>query len=397
MSQKNQGPKEKGTMDKEQNNQEKINQQQAGPGQSSTEQSGTGHSSPGQTDPGQTDPGHTDPEQVVTSRDFKLDTPVKWCAGCGAHSVLSTIRNVLPETGVKRENIVFVSGIGCSSRFPYYINTYGFHSLHGRAPAIASGIKAANPNLSVWVVTGDGDSMAIGGNHFIHILRRNINVNIILFNNKIYGLTKGQYSPTTPKGSVTKTSPEGTIENPFKPGELTMGAQGTFYARVVDTDPKMMRDVIRRASEHKGTSVVEVLLNCVIFANQVHKDITGKDVRDDHQLYLRHGEPMIFGKERNKGLVLRGNKFEVVTIGENGITEEDILVHNAYDSDDTTHYMLVRMMLPDFPVAMGVVRAAESTVYESLLFDQVKHARETSKVKSVDQLLRSGNVFEINE
>ncbi len=367
MSQKNQGQKEKGTMDKEQ-----INNEQAGVGQ----------------------PG---PEQVVTGKDFKLDTPVKWCAGCGAHSVLSTIRNVLPETGVKRENIVFVSGIGCSSRFPYYINTYGFHSLHGRAPAIASGIKAANPDLSVWVVTGDGDSMAIGGNHFIHILRRNINVNIILFNNKIYGLTKGQYSPTTPKGSITKTSPEGTIENPFKPGELTMGAQGTFYARVVDTDPKMMRDVIRRAAEHKGTSVVEVLLNCVIFANQVHKDITGKDVRDDHQIYLKHGEPMIFGKERNKGLILKGNKFEVATIGENGITRDDILVHNAYDSDDTTHYMLVRMMLPDFPVAMGVVRAAESTVYESLLFDQVQHAKETSEVKSVDQLLRSGNVFEINE
>ena len=226
--------------------------------------------------------------QIITRDDFKLGGPVKWCAGCGGHSVLSTIMNVLPETGVRKEDIVFVSVIGCSSRFPYYINTYGFHSLHGRASAIASGIKAANPNLSVWVVTGDGDSMAIGGNHFIHLLRRNINVNILLFNNKIYGLTKGQYSPTTPKGSVTKTSPDGTIENPFKPGELAMGAQGTFYARVVDTDPKMMREVITAAAEHKGTSLVEILLNCVIFANQVHKDITGKEVREDHQIYLKH-------------------------------------------------------------------------------------------------------------
>jgi 2-oxoglutarate ferredoxin oxidoreductase subunit beta len=287
-----------------------------------------------------------------------------------------------------------VSGIGCSSRFPYYINTYGFHSMHGRANVIASGIKAANPNLSVWIVTGDGDSMAIGGNHFIHIMRRNINVNILLFNNKIYGLTKGQYSPTTPKGSVTKTSPEGTIENAFKPGELAMGAQGTFFARTVDSDPKMMREVFKAAAEHKGTSVVEILLNCVIFANQVHKDITGKEVRADHQIYLEHGKPMIFGKERNKGLVMRGDKMETVTIGENGITEKDLIVHNAHDSDDTNHYRLVRMELPEFPVAMGVIRATAASVYESDLFDQVQHAKKVTKIRNMDELLHSGNVFE---
>jgi len=308
--------------------------------------------------------------------------------------VLSTIRNVLPETGIPKEKVVFVSGIGCSSRFPYYINTYGFHSMHGRANAIASGIKTANPNLSVWVVTGDGDSMAIGGNHFIHLIRRNINVNVLLFNNKIYGLTKGQYSPTTPKGSVTKTSPEGTIENAFKPGELAMGAQGTFFARTVDSDPKMMREVFRAAAEHKGTSVVEILLNCVIFANQVHNEITGKDVRADNQIYLEHGKPMIFGKERNKGLMMRCNKMEVVTIGENGVTEDDLIVHNAQDPDDTNHYRLVRMELPEFPVAMGVVRAINSTVFESEMFDQVQHAKKETKVKSVDDLLHSGNVFE---
>jgi len=334
---------------------------------------------------------------AVSAKDYKLDAPVKWCAGCGSHAVLSTIRNTLPETGVKKENIVFVSGIGCSSRFPYYINTYGFHSLHGRAPAIASGIKVANPDLSVWVVTGDGDAMAIGGNHFIHILRRNINVNILLFNNKIYGLTKGQYSPTTPQGSITKTSPDGSIESPFRPGELVMGAQGTFFARVVDNDIKMMKEVLVEAAIHKGTSVVEVLQNCVIFANEVHNEITGRDVKDDHQIYLKHGEPMIFGKERNKGLVLRSNRFEVVTIGENGITEKDIMVHNANDPEDTTHYMLSRMTLPDYPVAMGVIRSVNSPVYESMLYDQMRERKQNSEVKNMDELLKSGHVFEINE
>ncbi len=334
------------------------------------------------------------PVGIATKTDFKLRGPVKWCAGCGGHSVLSTVMNVLPETGVPKEKVVFVSGIGCSSRFPYYINTYGFHSMHGRANAIASGIKAANPNLSVWIVTGDGDSMAIGGNHFIHIMRRNINVNILLFNNKIYGLTKGQYSPTTPKGSVTKTSPEGTIENAFKPGELAMGAQGTFFARTVDTDPKMMREVFKAAAEHKGTSVVEILLNCVIFANQVHKDITGRDVRSDHQIYLEHGKPMIFGKDRDKGIMKRCDRMEVVTIGENGVTEEDLMVHNARDIDETNHYRLVRLELPEFPVAMGVIRSIESSVYESELFDQVQHSKKETKISNMDALLNSGNVFE---
>lgn len=334
---------------------------------------------------------------TLSKQDFKLDTSVKWCAGCGAHAVLSTIQGALPETGAKKEDVVFISGIGCSSRFPYYINTYGFHSLHGRASAIASGVKTANPNLSVWIMTGDGDSMAIGGNHFIHIIRRNIDVNIILFNNKIYGLTKGQYSPTTPKGSITKTSPEGTIENPFQPGELAMGAQGTFFARVVDSDPKMMKDVFLNADKHKGTSVVEVLLNCVIFANEVHKDITGKDVREENQIYLKHGERMIFGHDRNKGIRYNNNKLEVVTIGVNGITEEDIMIHNAEDTDDSMHYNLVRMGLPDFPVAMGVIRSAKETVFETMMHSQVEHAIKETKIKTMDDLLTSGNTFRIDE
>lgn len=334
-------------------------------------------------------------QDVLSFKDYKLDTQVKWCPGCGGHAVLSSVQKALPETGIDKEKVVFVSGIGCSSRFPYYINTYGFHSLHGRGSAIASGIKVANPNLSVWLITGDGDSMAIGGNHLIHILRRNINVNILLFNNKIYGLTKGQYSPTTPKGSITKTSPDGTIENPFLPGELAMGAQGTFYARVVDTDPKMMKEVLIEAANHKGTSLVEVLQNCVIFNNEVHAEITGKDVREDNQIYLEHGKPMIFGKNRDKGIIQVGQKFVVVTIGQNGIREEDILIHDAYSPDDTRHYMLSRMTLPDYPVAMGVIRAWKSSVYEDMLHKQIEKAQSNNQIKNVDQLLRSGNTFTI--
>jgi 2-oxoglutarate ferredoxin oxidoreductase subunit beta len=337
-----------------------------------------------------------DASPIITAQDFNLDTQIKWCPGCGGHAVLSSIKKALPETGVPVEKIVFVSGIGCSSRFPYYINTYGFHGLHGRAPAIASGVKIANPGLSVWVITGDGDSLAIGGNHFIHILRRNLDVNIVLFNNKIYGLTKGQYSPTTPLGSITKTSPEGTIENPFLPGELAMGAQGTFYARVVDTDPKMMIDVFKQAARHKGTSLIEVLQNCVIFNNKIHAELTNKDVKDEHQIYLEHGKPMIFGKERNKGLILKESEFEVVKIGENGVSLQDILVHDAHSANDTLHFMLTRMRLPRYPVAMGVIRAWKTEVYEDLLYEQMKGARKKSKIHSVDELLHSGNIFEID-
>ena len=332
----------------------------------------------------------------LTKKDFAVGQQVKWCAGCGNYSILSAVTNTLPEIGVEKENVVFVSGIGCSSRFPYYVNTYGFHGIHGRAAPIASGMKLANPDLSIWVITGDGDSMAIGGNHFIHILRRNINVNILLINNKIYGLTKGQYSPTTPFGSVTKTSPDGTIENPFNPGELAMGAEATFFARVVDTDPKKMKDVFIAAAKHNGTSLVEILENCVIFNNQVHSSITGKDVKDDNQIYLEHGKPMIFGKERNKGLILNGLKLEAVTIGENGIREDDILIHDAQNPDDTMHYLLTRMTLPEFPVATGIIRSFESTGYGTLLEEKINHAKEVSPMHSVNDLLNSGNTWEIN-
>ena len=330
--------------------------------------------------------------QLVTKADYKSDQVIKWCAGCGNFAILSAVQSALVESQVRKEDVVFVSGIGCSSRFPYYINTYGFHGLHGRGAAIASGIKIANPKLDVWHITGDGDSMAIGGNHFIHLVRRNIDMNVILFNNKIYGLTKGQYSPTTPRGSITKSSPDGTIENPFKPGELVMGAQGTFFARVVDTEPKRMKEVFLEASKHRGTSVVEVLQNCVIFNNRIHNEITGKDVRDDHQIHLEHGKPMIFGKEKNKGLVLRASRLEVVTIGKNGITEKDILVHDVHSPDDTTHYMLVRMTLPEYPVATGVIRSCEYTgTYDAELELQIEQAKAKPEVKSLQELIEQNS------
>jgi 2-oxoglutarate ferredoxin oxidoreductase subunit beta len=332
---------------------------------------------------------------VLTKEDFKVKDPVKWCSGCGGHSVLSSVQNALPEIGVEKENIVFVSGIGCSSRFPYYINTYGFHGLHGRAVPVASGIKVSNPELSVWVVTGDGDLLAIGGNHFLHVVRRNIDINILLFNNKIYGLTKGQYSPTTPKGMKTKTSPDGTVENPLEPGELTIGAQGTFFARAVDTDPKLMKDIFVKAAMHTGTSVVEVLQNCLIFTNEIHSDITGKDVREEHQLILEHGKPMIYGKERDKGLVLEKTQLKAVKIGENGYTMDDILVHDVTIMDPSIHYMLASMSLPDFPMAMGVIRAVENPSYANLLYNQISSAKAQSPLKTMDDLFMSGNVFEV--
>lgn len=332
---------------------------------------------------------------TLTKADFVSDQMVKWCPGCGAHAILAAVGNVFPRIGYKKESFAMVSGIGCSSRFPYYVNTYGFHGIHGRASAIASGLKLANPGLSVWIATGDGDSMAIGGNHFIHILRRNIDVNILLFNNQIYGLTKGQYSPTTPLGAVTKTSPHGTIEHPFVVSGLVMGAQGTFFARVPDNNLQLMTDVMYEAAKHDGTSVVEILQNCIIFADKTHGMATDKEVRDDQQLFLKHDEPMIFGKNKNMGIMLATNKLVVVTIGEHGVTERDILVHDQYNKDPGIHRMIGRMMPPEYPVAMGVIRSAPFDTYDDLMEDQLAFAAKTSRIKNVNDLLQSGETWEI--
>ncbi len=331
----------------------------------------------------------------LTKQDFVSDQMVKWCPGCGAHAILAAVSNVFPKIGFRKENFAMVSGIGCSSRFPYYVDTYGFHGIHGRASAIASGLKVANPGLSVWVATGDGDSMAIGGNHFIHVLRRNIDINIMLFNNEIYGLTKGQFSPTTPMGTVTKTSPYGTIEHPFTVSGLVLGAQGTFFARVPDNNIKLMTEVMYEAAKHQGTSVVEILQNCVIFADKVHEKITSRDMRDEHQLFLKHGEPMIFGKNQDKGIMLIGNGMKVVELGQNGVNKDDLLVHDQYATDPSIHRMLGRMRLPDFPVAVGVIRSAPADTYDELTERQIETARKTSNIKTVNDLLRSGETWEI--
>ncbi|MEI6694934.1 MAG: 2-oxoacid:ferredoxin oxidoreductase subunit beta [Bacteroidota bacterium] len=332
----------------------------------------------------------------LSKEDFVSDQMVKWCPGCGDHAILSSVANVFPKIGYRKENFCLVSGIGCSSRFPYYVNTYGFHSIHGRAAAVSSGVKIANPHLSVWMATGDGDSMAIGGNHFIHIIRRNIDINIMLFNNQIYGLTKGQYSPTTPMGSITKTSPQGTIEHPFNPGELILGAQGTFFARGVDTNPKMMTEIMFEAARHDGTSVVEILQNCVIFADKTHHLITSKDLRDDHQIHIKNGEPMLFGKEKNKGIRMRNGHLEAVEIGKDGITEEDIMIHDQYEQDPGVHLMLAKMSPPHLPVALGVIRSAMYPTYDDLVEEQIKYAKENSKIKKMDDLLNSGDTWIID-
>ncbi|MBN2174362.1 MAG: 2-oxoacid:ferredoxin oxidoreductase subunit beta [Bacteroidales bacterium] len=332
---------------------------------------------------------------VLTKEDFVSDQMVKWCPGCGDHAILSAFQKILPEVGVKKENIVVVSGIGCSSRFPYYVKTYGFHGIHGRAAALASGIKITNPELMVWMITGDGDSLAIGGNHFIHVLRRNLDINIMLFNNKIYGLTKGQYSPTTPAGYKTKSSPQGTIEHPFNVGELVIGAQGTFFARVVDTNPKMMSEVMLEASKHKGTSLIEIMQNCVIFNDKIHADFASRETRDDFQLHLVHGEPMIFGKNKDKGIILKGSRLEMVTIGENEITEKDILVHDKHQRESGIHVLIANMKPPNFPRAMGVIRSINDFTYESQMENIIREEKENSKIKTVDDLLNSGKTWEI--
>jgi 2-oxoglutarate ferredoxin oxidoreductase subunit beta len=330
-----------------------------------------------------------------TPKDFKSDQEVRWCPGCGDHSVLNGVQKALSELGIPREKFAFISGIGCSSRFPYYMNTYGFHSIHGRAAAIATGVKTANPDLSVWQISGDGDALAIGGNHFIHAIRRNIDINIILFNNEIYGLTKGQYSPTSQKGLVTKTSPYGTVEEPFSPGELVIGAKGKFFARTIDTNIALATEIYAEAARHKGTSVIEVLQNCVIFNDGIHDTVAGKEVRDDRTIILRHGQKMIFGKNNDKGLILDGLKLRVVSLGQNGITDKDIIVHDAHEPNPGIQYMLANMKYPEYPVALGIIRSVPGETYDTAVTEQIESVKEASRIKCMDDLLKSGSTWKV--
>ena len=324
-----------------------------------------------------------------TAKDFKSDQYVRWCPGCRDYAVLNTLQKVMADLGVPPHETAVISGIGCSSRLPYYISGYGFHSIHGRGAAIATGVKVANPKLTVWQITGDGDCLAIGGNHFIHSVRRNVDINVILFNNQIYGLTKGQYSPTTKKGYVTKSSPFGTIERPFRPAELTFGARGTFFGRTLDVDLKSAQMTMMAAAKHKGTSVIETLVNCVIFNDGAHSWLSEKENRYDRLIILEHGKPMIFGKNNDKGLVLDGFQLKVVTLGENGVTEKDLLVHDAHCEDSTLQLKLAMMEGPDFPVAVGVIRDVETETYDEAMTKQIEEVQAKSKIKTFDDLIDS--------
>lgn len=333
--------------------------------------------------------------QVYTAKDFKSDQYVRWCPGCGDHAIVNVLQKAMAELGIAPHQTVVISGIGCSSRLPYYMNTYGFHTIHGRAAAIATGVKVANPDLTVWQVSGDGDCLAIGGNHFIHSVRRNVNLNVLLLNNKIYGLTKGQYSPTTDRGAITKSSPYGTVEDPFIPAELVFGARGTFFARSLDVELATSQEVMVAAARHQGTSVVELLQNCVIFNHNIHSYVADKEFRADRTVHLRHGEKMIFGKERNRGLILDGYKLKAVTIGENGVTMDDILVHDAKTPENFLHQALAMMDGHELPLAIGVIRDVDAPVYDAEVKRQVEEVKQKKGFSCLRDFLLCGETWEV--
>ena len=332
---------------------------------------------------------------TLTRKDFVSDQDVRWCPGCGDYSILAQTQKIFPDLGVPKEKIVFISGIGCSSRFPYYMNAFGFHTIHGRAPAIASGVKLANPELSVWVITGDGDAMSIGGNHLIHVLRRNIDMNIVLFNNKIYGLTKGQYSPTSELGKVTKSTPFGSLDRPFNPPALALGAASTFVARSIDKWTAHLQESLRRIHQHKGTSFLEVYQNCNIFNDGAFAEMTDKEVKNDNVLVLENGKPMVFGNEQNKGIRLDGFTPEVVTIGKD-YSEDDLLVHN--EEDKNLAGVLSNFTNNDeFPTPIGVLYREDTPTYEAMLDDQIATAKEKLGEGDIENLLNGEDSWEVKK
>jgi 2-oxoglutarate/2-oxoacid ferredoxin oxidoreductase subunit beta len=334
------------------------------------------------------------PPAKLTKADFVSGQEVRWCPGCGDYAILNNVQKVMPELGIPREKIVFVSGIGCSSRFPYYMNTYGFHSIHGRAPAVATGIKAANPELSVWVVTGDGDGLSIGGNHFMHAIRRNLDLNIILFNNRIYGLTKGQYSPTSEFGKKTKSTPMGVIDYPVNPLSLAVASEATFVARSIDIDIKHLGATVEAAARHKGVSFVEVYQNCNIFNDGAFDSFAERGVRPERVLYLEHGKPMVFGAKRDKGIRMAGTRPEVIELNaETGLTENDCLVHDVHVSDPSVAFMLARMEHPEFPQPVGIFRDVRRETYEDLLAAQIEQAVAQRGAGSLEKLINSGDTW----
>jgi len=333
------------------------------------------------------------PNQELTKKDFVSDQDVRWCPGCGDYAILSQVQKIFPTLGIPKEQFLVVSGIGCSSRFPYYMDTFGFHSIHGRAPAFASGAKLSNPDLSVWIATGDGDAMSIGGNHLIHLLRRNIDVNILMFNNRIYGLTKGQYSPTSELGKVTKSTPMGSLDFPFNPPSLALGAQATFVARAIDREQKHLGEVLKRAHDHKGCSFVEIYQNCNIFNDGAFSELTDRETKLESKIILEHSKPMLFGQDNSKGIILDGSKFKVVDIGDN-YSADDILVH---DERDKNLGMLLSEATYDskLPTPVGIIYQEEKETYNSLMEKQISDSKLKDSNPSVDDLLNSGNTWEV--
>ncbi|MGW2154834.1 2-oxoacid:ferredoxin oxidoreductase subunit beta [Nonomuraea sp. NPDC001699] len=326
-------------------------------------------------------------------KDFKSDQEVRWCPGCGDYAILAAVQSFLPELGLRRENIVFVSGIGCSSRFPYYLDTYGFHSIHGRAPAIATGLAASRPDLSVWVITGDGDALSIGGNHLIHALRRNVNLNILLFNNRIYGLTKGQYSPTSEVGKITKSTPMGSLDKPFNPISLAIGAEASFVARTIDSDRKHLQSVLREATAHQGTSLVEIYQNCNIFNDNAFEQLKDPAVRDDITLRLEHGQPIVSSSKA----VVRGANGGIEVVARDGVSEEQILVHDAHNPDPSVAFALSRLDEPAFEhVPIGIFRQVDRPAYDVLMANQLEEAVAQKGPGDLSELLLGGDTWRIS-
>ncbi|QDU34085.1 2-oxoglutarate oxidoreductase subunit KorB [Poriferisphaera corsica] len=334
------------------------------------------------------------PLTVLKPKDFASDQDVRWCPGCGDYAILNQVKRVLAKIQAKKENTVFVAGIGCSSRFPYYMGTYGIHSIHGRAPAIATGVKITNPELDVWVVTGDGDALSIGGNHLMHVLRRNVNLKILLFNNRIYGLTKGQYSPTSEIGKRSPSSPMGSIDPPLTPISIALAAEASFVARAIDVD-KSLSEVLERAAKHEGSAFVEIYQDCNVFNHGAYSYATDKQTKEDSVIRLTHGEPILFGKERDKGIMFTDAKPEVVTIGKGGITLSDIAVHD--ETDASLAYALGRFKQPDFPEPVGIFRSVEGNHYEDLLAKQITDAQDHRGIGTLDDLFNTGDTYEITE
>ena len=326
-------------------------------------------------------------------KDFASDQEVRWCPGCGDYAILKAVQKALADLGARRENTVFVSGIGCAARFPYYVSSYGFHTIHGRAPAIATGVKLANPDLDVWVITGDGDGLSIGGNHMLHVLRRNVDLQVILFNNEVYGLTKGQYSPTSRRGFRSPSTPMGSVDNPIAPGAFALGVGARFVARSVDTLLPHLVETLKRAHQHRGTSFVEVFQNCVVFNDGAFASFTDKSLASDQQLHLEHGKPMVFGKAKDKGIRIKPGtlKLEVVTVGANGVSPEELLVHD--ETDHALAQMLVAMQPPELPQALGVIYCAPAPTYEREALAQVR--TEGLATADLNAVLRKGRVWAI--